>query len=382
MIYLDNAATTWPKPKEVKEAMCLAMDDYAFNPGRGRYRGALSTSGKVQHTRDLLAQLFGIADSHRIVFTVNATMAINMALQGMLNPGDHVITTSIEHNAVWRPLKYLQRRGVELTVINCELDGTIDAEQIRLALRTNTKLIVSTHASNVLGTIEPIAAIGKIAREHNVAYLVDAAQTAGVIPINVEEMCIDLLAFPGHKGLLGPQGTGGLYVGPRVNPQPLLQGGTGNNSEQDYQPEAFPEKLESGTLNTVGIVGLGAGIEHLLATGIDNIYTYELNLCKLLVKGLRQIENVQIYGVDDWQARVPLVSLNLGKHNSNEVGYILDRIYQIWVRTGLHCAPQAHRTMHTLEQGCIRVSPSNFTTQSEIESFVQAIEEINEELRG
>lgn len=382
MIYLDNAATSWPKPEGVVKAMEKVMLDFGSNPGRGSHQGTLGVGRLVLRTRELLAQLFGVPDPSRIVFTGNATQALNMGIYGMLETGDHVITTSMEHNSVWRPLKYLERRGVELEAVACDHEGKLNPADIQSAIKRNTKLIITTHASNVTGTVMPIEEIGKIAREHGIFYMVDAAQTAGVIPIDVEKYMIDLLAFPGHKGLLGPQGTGGLFVGPRVTLEPLIQGGTGSSSELEFQPEALPDRYESGTLNTVGIAGLGAGLEYILSEGLDKIYQRETLLCQSLISGLEKVPGIKIYGPRAREERAPLVSVNLGQVDANEIAFILDRAFGIAVRSGLHCAPQAHHTIGTLRQGTIRFSPSSFTSEQDIASAVQAMSEIAKELQG
>lgn len=380
MIYLDNAATTWPKPEGVLSAIQRVMTNFGSNPGRGNHQGSIGTGKVVYHVRELLAQLFGVKDPNSIVFTQNATHALNQGIWGLLKSGDHVITTSMEHNSVWRPLKYLERTGVSVEVIQCNHAGQLEPRKITAAIRSNTKLIVTTHASNVTGTILPIAQIGEIAREQGIFYMVDASQSAGTLPINVQEMGIDLLAFPGHKGLYGPQGTGGLYVGPNVTLQPLLQGGTGSHSELELLPDMLPDRLESGTLNAVGIAGLGAGVEYILDKGIDSIHKQEMDLCQHLVEGLSKIPGIILYGPENWNERTAVLSINLERINANEVGYILDRVFGIAVRTGLHCAPQAHRTIGTLNQGTIRFSPAMFNSHEDIENTILAMQQITKEL--
>lgn len=380
MIYLDNAATSWPKPAGVVKAMEKAITEFGSNPGRGMHQGALGAGRIVFRTREVLAELLGVEDPSRIVFTGNATQALNLGIRGILQTGDHVLCTSMEHNSVWRPLKYLERSGIELEVVPCDKEGRLNPEDIEKVIKANTKLIVTTHASNVTGAIMPVQEIGSIARKHRIVYMVDAAQTAGVLPIDVRQLNIDLLAFPGHKGLLGPQGTGGLYVGPGVDLEPLIQGGTGSNSELEFQPEVLPDKYESGTLNTVGIAGLGAGAEYVLATGQEEIRQREVFLCQKLVDGISKLSKIKIYGPIDRAQAAPVVSINLGSVESNEIGYILDRAFQIAVRSGLHCAPQAHQTIGTINQGTVRFSPSSFTTEEEIVSAVKALEKIAQEL--
>ncbi len=381
MVYLDNAATSWPKPEGVLKAMERAIIEFGSNPGRGNHQGVLGASRVVFRTRELLAELFKVTDPNRIIFTANATYAINIGIKGILKPGDHVITSAMEHNSVWRPLKYLERSGIILEVMPCDNQGLLDPASIKKAIKRNTKLIVTTHASNVTGGIFPVSEIGKIAREHGIIYMVDAAQTAGVVPIDVEKMSIDLLAFPGHKGLLGPQGTGGLYVGPGVEMEPLIQGGTGSSSELEVQPDVLPDKFESGTLNTVGIAGLGAGVEYIISQGIDKIRSREAELCAKLVEGIQDIPKIKIYGPQNQFEKAPVVSINFGQVDANEVGFILDRAFKIAVRTGLHCAPQAHHTIGTIKQGTVRFSPSSFNLDKDITSAVQALKEIAEELQ-
>jgi cysteine desulfurase / selenocysteine lyase len=382
MIYLDNAATSWPKPKQVLEAMEKAVVNFGANPGRGNHQGSMDIARIVYRTREALAELFGIKDPNRIVFTSNATHALNLGIQGFLEPGDHVITSSMEHNSVWRPLKHLEVQGIELDVAACDELGQIAPRTIEGLLKPNTKLIVLTHASNVTGTLLPVTQIGEIAKQHNVVFMVDAAQTAGVFPIDVEKMNIGLLAFPGHKGLMGPQGTGGLYIAPGINLKPIFHGGTGSSSELDFQPEVLPDRYESGTLNAVGIAGLGAGVTYLLKQGINNLRERELHICNQLTNSLANIPGVVIYGPKDINCKVPVVSINIGNTDSTEIGFILDRAFNIAVRAGLHCAPQAHRTIGTLAQGTVRFSPSHFTTEQEIITAITAVNEIGREMQG
>ncbi len=382
MIYLDNAATSWPKPDQVHKAMEKALVELGANPGRGNHQGSLGISRVIFRTREALAELFNVQDPNRIVFTSNATHSLNLGIQGLLQPGDHVITSSMEHNSVWRPLKYVEATGVELDVVQCDYQGVLNIAALSDLIKPNTKLIAVTHASNVTGTLLPIAEIGALAKKHNITLLVDAAQTAGVFPIDVMKMNIDLLAFPGHKGLLGPQGTGGLYIAPGIDLKPLFHGGTGSSSELEFQPEVLPDRFESGTLNAVGLAGLGAGVSYLLHTGLDTIREREQHLCRTLLDGLENVSNLVIYGPEKNHSRAPIVSLNLGSTDSTEVGFILDRAFDIAVRAGLHCAPQAHKTIGTLSQGAVRFSPSHFTTDEEIATAITAIKEIAQEMQG
>lgn len=376
MIYLDNAATSWPKPDVVIEAMEKTIRSSGFNSGRGVHQGSLNANRLTYETRELLAKLINAKEPNNIVLTFNATMSLNIAIKGILKPGDHVITTTQEHNSVWRPIKYLETKGIEIDKVTCDAQGFVDPEDFRKKIKKNTKLIITTHASNVIGTILPIKQIGQIAHENKILYMVDASQTIGTIPINVEIMNIDILAFPGHKGLLGPQGTGGLYVAPYVEIQPLLHGGTGSSSELETQPDSLPDKLESGTLNIIGVAGLKAAIKYIDNIGVDTIHKQEIELCKKFINIIGDIPKVKIYGSTDWQQRVPIVPFNIGDLNSNDLGFILDKVYQVAVRTGLHCAPEAHKVLGTTKQGIVRVSPSIFNTEEEMLLCGNALKEI------
>ncbi|GAW93658.1 aminotransferase class V-fold PLP-dependent enzyme [Calderihabitans maritimus] len=375
MIYLDNAATTWPKPPEVWQAMENALKISA-NPGRGGHRLALDAGRIVFEAREKLANFFGVKDPNHIVFTSNATEALNLGIKGLLRPGDHAITSSMEHNSVIRPLNELRKKGVEVTVVECDSQGSLDPEDIRKAIRHNTKLIALTHASNVTGTIMPVEEVAKIAREKDIVFLVDAAQTAGSLKINLEETPIDLLAFSGHKGLLGPPGTGGLYIREGVKLEPLITGGTGSQSELDYQPEVLPERFESGTLNTVGIAGLAAGIDFIEKIGLENIRRHEKELLTRLLSELENIPGIKVYGPKDPELQVAVVSLNIEDRDSGEIAFVLDQVFDIGVRSGLHCAPRAHRTIGTFQQGTVRISCSYFNTVEDIEACLNALKEI------
>ncbi|MFH1624677.1 MAG: aminotransferase class V-fold PLP-dependent enzyme, partial [Pseudomonadota bacterium] len=347
MIYLDNAATSFPKPEVVYEAMKGFMSDIGANPGRSAHKLSLDSARVVFETREALAELFHVSDSKQIVFTCNATESLNLGILGLLNEGEHVVTTSIEHNSVMRPLRYLeQKKGVRITIVDCSAKGELDLDILRSAIGKDTKLVAVNHASNVMGTILPIEEIGKIAE--GIPFLVDAAQTAGVYPIDVEGSNIDLLAFTGHKGLLGPTGVGGLYIKEGLELQPLKYGGTGSNSEREEQPDFLPDKYECGTLNTVGIAGLGAGVRYVIEEGIDEIRLQEIELTKRLLSGLEAIRGVTIYGTKDAKKQTATVSINVDGLEPSHVGYILDREFDIMVRVGLHCAPSAHKTIGTL----------------------------------
>lgn len=380
MIYFDNAATSFPKPEEVYEAINKAMREYGANPGRSGHKLALKAGRGIYETRELLCRLFNISNPMNVIFTYNATDGLNLAIKGLLKPGDHVITTSMEHNSVLRPLKALEKLGVKVTIIQCDSMGFINIEEIEGNITEATKLIVTTHASNVTGTIFPIKDIGKIADKYDVTYMVDAAQTAGVYDIDVEDVKIDILAFPGHKSLLGPQGTGGIYFKDGTDILQMKEGGTGSKSDLLIQPEMLPDKFESGTPNTPGIIGLGAGIQYILDRGIENIRSHEKELTRYFIEELKKIDIVRIYGPCDVEKQAPVVSINIGDEDSSEVSYILDKVFDIGVRPGLHCAPLAHKTIGTFEQGTVRFSIGPFNTHQDIEKAVDAIKKIATEI--
>lgn len=380
MIYFDNAATTFPKPEEVYQTTLEAMKEYGANPGRSGHKMALKANRAIFETRNLLAEIFNIENPMNIVLTSNCTESLNLGIKGILKAGDHVITTSMEHNSVLRPIKYLEKKGVENTIVQADPRGLVNPKDIEAAIRENTKLIVTTHISNLTGTIMPIEAIGELVKEKNILYMVDGAQSAGVYPIDVEKMNISLLAFPGHKGLLGPLGTGGLYIREGLELEALTQGGTGSASQSLTQPETLPDKYESGTLNAPGIAGLGAGIRYIKAEGIDKIKNYEEKLTQYFLEGIKDIEGIKIYGPLDLKKRAAVVSLNIGDIDSAELAYILDDKYNIGVRSGLHCAPLAHKTMETLHQGMVRFSFGIFNTREEIDLAIKALKEISREV--
>ncbi|MCK8816632.1 aminotransferase class V-fold PLP-dependent enzyme [Natroniella sulfidigena] len=380
MIYLDNAATTWPKPEQVYQAIDDFMRNYGANPGRAGHQMANQAGEIIYTTRKLLAKLFNAEQAQEIIFTGNATEALNLAIKGYLKPGEHTITTSLAHNSILRPVKALEKQGVEVSIVDPNQQGQIQAKQIKNSIQENTKLVVMGHASNVTGTLLPIEEVAQLLVDSEVKLLVDAAQTAGVYPIDLQQLEIDMLAFTGHKGLFGPQGTGGLYLKEGVELEPLMQGGTGSYSEDVNQPQLRPDCYESGTPNTVGIAGLKAGVEFVLAEGLDKIRRHEEKLVAYLQDELKQIPEVTLYGPMDLKRQVPLLSFNLGLENAGEIGYILDKVFNIAVRTGLHCAPLVHQSLGTLEQGVIRVSPSYFNTEEEMEEFIMAINEIADEI--
>lgn len=376
LIYFDNAATTFPKPEEVYSKVDHIMKNVGANPGRSGHRMALEANRTILDTRDSIASLFNIEDSSRIVFTANTTEALNIGIQGLLRPGDHVITSSMEHNSVTRPLKALEKTGVKTTKVRCSPEGVLDPDDVYKALRPETRLIVLTHASNVTGGINPAREIGAISRDKGIVFLLDAAQTAGMLPIDVENDNIDMLACPGHKGLFGLQGTGFLYISPSVNLEPLKYGGTGGNSEMDIMPNILPDIFEVGTQNTPGIGSLGEGVEFVMREGIDNIRAHEVNLTERLIKGLEEIKRVTVYGPEDADRRMAVVSFKIAGKDPSDVGFALDSSFGIMSRAGLHCAPDAHRTIGTFPQGTVRLSPGHFNTREEVDFVLDAVKKI------
>lgn len=376
MIYFDNAATSFPKPKIVYDKIMDVMMNYGGNPGRSGHKLAMKVNREIFSTRDKISKLFNIKDPLDLVFTFNCTESLNMGIKGILKAGDHVITTSMEHNSVLRPIKFLESLGISNTIVKGDKEGRINPKDIQKSIRQETKMIVTTHISNLTGTIVDIEEIGKIAKENKIIYLVDAAQSAGVYSIDVEAMNIDLLAFPGHKGLLGPQGTGGLYIKKGIEIREIFQGGTGSISYDLFQPDIMPDKFESGTPNAPGIIGLGAGVEYIFKTGLDNIREKELELTKYFIEESKKIEGINIYGPLDLKEHAPVLSLNIRDADSSEVSYILNEEYNIAVRPGLHCAPLAHKTIGTFHQGTVRFSFGFENTFEEIDLAVKALRNI------
>ncbi len=377
IIYFDNAASTWPKPPGVKEAMAEVIDQFAANPGRGGHALAMRASKTVFRTRVQLSRLFGIQNPNDLFFYLNATQALNQAIKGYLSEGDHVITSSIEHNSVRRPLEYLRRtKNVQITYVEPREDQLFHAEDFEKALQPHTRLIVVSHASNLTGVILPVRQIGEIAKQHGVTFLVDASQTAGVLPIDVEEMNIHMLAFPGHKGLYGPQGTGGLYVRSDIDLEPLIHGGTGSQSEAIEQPTTRPDRYESGTANTVGLAGLMAGVTFVLEKGVQNIHEHEWGLAKKALAGLQEIPGVHVYGPGLEEERVGVVSFNIDGVDASEASFILDQQYGIATRSGYHCTPLGHQTAGTELKGAVRASFGIFNTDEEVERLLDAVKEI------
>jgi cysteine desulfurase/selenocysteine lyase len=382
MIYFDNAATSWPKPPQVKEAMVTFMEEVGANPGRSGHFRSIEAARIVFETREALSVLFHVKDSSRIVFTLNGTESINLALKGLLKPGDHVITSSMEHNSVMRPLRDLEKKGIALSIVTCSKDGVLDPREVERKIQPNTKMVVLNHASNVTGTLLPVEEVGPIVRKHDLLILVDAAQTAGAYPIDIEKDHVDLLAFTGHKSLYGPQGTGGLVIGERIDEKemtPLKQGGTGSRSEFEEQPDFLPDCFESGTPNGVGLAGLLAGVQFVLAKGVEKIRQNEMALVERLIKGFKEIPGVKLYGPENQEDRMATLSFNVAHLSPSDTASRLEKEFGILCRPGLHCAPAAHHTVGTFPEGTVRFGLSAFNTEKEIETALQAIFQISKE---
>jgi len=376
MIYLDNAATSFPKPERVIAAISRYCREIGANPGRASHRLAREASAVVARTRRLLADLLGGIDPSRLIFTPSTTVALNLALKGLLRAGDHVLTSTMEHNSVLRPLHHLERLGITHTPIPCSPEGLLDPADIRRHLRPQTRLIALVHASNVTGGIMPVSEVGALARDLGLLFLVDAAQTAGAIPVEPDRLHTDLLAGPGHKSLLGPMGTGFLYVRPGLELDTLWEGGTGSYSESTEQPESWPDRFESGTLNAPGLAGLAEGIAEIQERGVDAIAAHKTRLMERVYQALRELPGVVLYGPADRKECVGTLSFNVAGVTGNEVAHILDTAYGIAVRPGLHCAPTAHRTIGSFPEGTVRVSIGPYTTEDETLALIKAVEQI------
>jgi cysteine desulfurase family protein len=379
MIYLDNAATSWPKPESVYESLGSFLRQAGANPGRSGHQMAVAAASAVAATREKIARLINAEEPERVVFTSNATDSLNLAINGLLKPGDHAITSSMEHNSIARPLKALAAHDVETTHVHAREDGYIDPAAIAAAIRPNTKLIALTHASNVTGAITPAAEIAQIARDAGVLFLLDGAQTVGAMPIDVQQLGVDLIGFPGHKGLLGPTGTGALYIGPRVDLAeftPLRSGGTGIFSEADEQPLILPYRYEAGTVNTSGIAALGEGVSYVLERGVDDIWAHESALTAQLIAGLTEIDGVTVFSAPPETGRAAVISFVIDGWTPADAGAVLDQSFGIACRVGLHCAPMTIETIGAVPRGTIRFSPGPFTTSSEIDEAVAAVREL------
>lgn len=383
MIYFDNAATTMKKPPRVSEGVLRALENMG-NSGRGAHGATLGASRMIYDTRVLLGELFGISEPERIAFTSNATEALNTAISGMFHKGDHVITTECEHNSVLRPLYRKEKEGVELTILPTlknekRKQGILDYASLERAVKANTKAIVITHASNLTGNITDLKTVSRIAKKHGLLLVADASQSAGVLPFQVEELGIDVLCFTGHKGLLGPQGTGGIYVREGVDIQPLKVGGSGVHSYDREHPSQMPTALEAGTLNAHGIAGLHGALEYLKETGIETIRRKEMELLKYFLEGVGEIKGINLYGNPDLEHRVATAALNIRNYDSGEAADRLWEEYEIAVRSGAHCAPLMHRALGTEEQGALRFSFSHYNTKEDIDLAIRALRELAEE---
>ena len=378
MIYFDNAATSWPKPEHVYKAAENYLRSICANPGRSGHTRTIFAERLLYETRERAASFLGVGEKpERIIFTLNATDSLNMAIKGVLEPGDHVIYTSMEHNSVLRPLGSLKRNGViTTTMVWCEPSGCLDLQRIKNALRPHTKLIICTHASNVTGAVLPVEEISRLARENGILFLLDAAQTAGSIPVDLQKIKPHLAAFTGHKSLLGPPGVGLLYVHDGVKIKPWREGGTGSNSEKDQQPELMPEYLEAGTMNTPGLAGLNEGLKFIEKTSISSITEYEQSLTAKLRGGLGEIRRVKVFDAGTKQGSVGVVSFTIEGIDSGELGFVLEQSFGILCRTGLHCAPYAHQTIGTFPQGTVRFSLGYFNKEKEIKHALEAIKKI------
>ncbi|MGZ9585963.1 aminotransferase class V-fold PLP-dependent enzyme [Paenibacillus marinisediminis] len=379
IVYLDHAATSWPKPPAVLDAMTRTLMEEGANPGRGGHRMAMYAGKRLMRTRMVLAELFNIANPLDIAFTLNTTMALNMAIHGYVREGDHVVATGIEHNAVRRPLEWLKKnKRVRVTYVAADSMGMLDLEEMERAIQPDTRLVVCNHSSNLFGSILPIQEIAALAHAHDAKLLVDAAQSAGLLPIDVQRMGIDMLAFPGHKGLLGPMGTGGLYIHPSIDVEPIIQGGTGSHSEDPEQPITRPDRYEAGTPNTVGIAGLEAGVRYILHESVENLYNKEWALTQLLMEGIHAIPSLEALGPPIGEARTGIVSIRSSVMDSAALAFQLDRTYGIAARSGYHCTPLAHELAGTLGEGAVRLSVGWNTTTEHIEYALNALRQLSQ----
>lgn len=376
-VYLDNTATSWPKPKTVVESISEYLNDYGASPGRSGHAMALKAARIVFDARELLAQLFNAETSEKVIFSSNATNAINTAFKGILKKGDHVIISHMEHNSTIRPLRYLESLGIiELSIIPCDKNGNIDMDLLKSSFRPNTRIVSTIHGSNIIGTVMPIAEIGALCKSHGVIYLVDAAQTAGFLPIDVQAQNIDILSFTGHKKLYGPSGTGGLIIGKHIEIDTLIHGGSGSKSESETHPDFYPDKLEAGTPNTVGITGLKAGIEFILSKGQENLVKHSQEITRYFFDGLSQIEELTVHGPGKEKNVLPVISVTSSIFPPDKLAGMLDREFGIMTRAGLMCSPLGHKTIGTFPQGTLRFSPGYFNTKEEIDYTVEAIKKI------
>jgi cysteine desulfurase / selenocysteine lyase len=377
-IYLDNAATSWPKPPQVVNAMTDYLNNCGASPGRSAHSFAIKAAREVFETRELIAGFFKVPESERVIFTSNGTHALNLAIKGLLRQGDHVIISHLEHNSVYRPMKHLESAGIiELTIISCNEAGEIDLTNLKKSIKTNTRLVVTLHGSNVSGAVLPVREIGAICKAHSILYLVDAAQTAGLIPIDMQQDNIDLLAFSGHKKLYGPPGIGCLCLKNDLPLSALMQGGTGSLSEMAAHPDFYPDRLEAGTINTVGILGLKAGLKYIVDEGIEKIRREQSQLTEYLIDGLKEIKQLRLISPSKTTHELPDISFTIHGKSPSEIAMQLDREFEIMTRAGLHCSPLAHKTYGTFPQGAVRLSLGLFNTQKEIDLTIASISKLS-----
>lgn len=377
-VYLDNSATSYPKAPNVSKFVCDYIDNIGGNVGRGTYQTSYTAGHVVYETRELLCDLFKFNNPLNVVFTMNITQSLNMLLRGILNDGDHVIVSSMEHNAVMRPLTSLSKSGISFDKVQCDTYGRLNPSNIEKHIKPNTKLIVMTHASNVCGTIMPIEEIGNICKKHGLYFFLDSAQSAGVLDIDFDKLNLTALAFTGHKGLLGPQGVGGFIIKDDIVNKitPIIEGGTGSLSESEEQPDYMPDKFESGTLNIPNIFGLNASLKFIKSIGTDSIHQKEIELTKRFLDGIQNIDGIKLCGLNSIEGRTAAISLDFVNLDNSEVAFTLDREFGIMTRVGLHCAPSAHKTLGTFPKGSVRFSPGYFTTLEDIDYSIESINKV------
>ena len=382
-IYFDNSSTSFPKAPNVGRAMGEFIENGAFNINRGSYEGAYEAGSAVLDTREMLKDLFNCPNSKNVVFTPSVTYSLNFFIKGFLKPGDHVLVTSVEHNAVMRPLVQMEKLGVEFDAVPCDEEGGVTADDFREYIKENTKAIITTHASNVCGTIIPIEEIGALCKEKGLVYAVDTAQTAGILNIDMQKANIDFLAFTGHKGLLGPQGIGGFIASDKLEGliDPVISGGTGSLSDSEEIPDFLPDRFESGTLNLPGIIGLHQALVYLKEAGIDNMRNEKMEITKYFLDQVKEIDGVKVAGKKTVEGRLGVVSIDFEGFDNSIVSFYLSSKYKIMTRVGMHCAPRAHKTLKTFPQGTVRFSFSHFNTKEEVDICINAIKTILSDLR-
>ena len=382
-IYFDNSSTSFPKAPNVGRAMGEFIENGAFNINRGSYEGAYEAGSAVLDTREMLKDLFNCPNSKNVVFTPSVTYSLNFFIKGFLKPGDHVLVTSVEHNAVMRPLVQMEKLGVEFDAVPCDEEGGVTADDFRAYIKENTKAIITTHASNVCGTIIPIEEIGALCKEKGLVYAVDTAQTAGILNVDMQKANIDFLAFTGHKGLLGPQGIGGFISSDKLEGliYPIISGGTGSLSDSEEMPDFLPDRFESGTLNLPGIIGLHQALVYLKEAGIDNMRNEKMEITKYFLDKVKEIEGAKVAGKKTVEGRLGVVSIDFEGFDNSIVSFYLSSKYKIMTRVGMHCAPRAHQTLNTFPQGTVRFSFSHFNTKEEVDICIDAIKTILDDLR-